>query len=427
MAVQTSQNLCVRPVAPTSSLPPLSRLASITPTQIVHTLDNLRAIYIDPIPCSPLQKKSLLSKAPMLPKHVLHDTSVPDSGYASAEEDEDEDDVTSEDAPFDVDTLRADTFERDHAIRWLTSFTARSDIWLSASDSDTDADARASLVDDAAALLSSFTSEEEEGDEAITRPFDFPKGEADGTVHVELNDAPLLNDDHTSVGLQSWASAIILAERMCTAPSTFGLSASSLKTTQAESGGPRVLELGAGTGLLSIVAAKLFETDDSVTPTIVATDYHPSVLANLSVNIEINFPSASPSPVSVLPLDWEHPVYDGTLAAPFDAVLAADCVYHPSHARWIRDCVTDTLARPHGVFWMIMALRLTGRHEGMYETVEAVFPRANAGTGAGSEAEGKRDGLRLAILDVQHLGRKEGVGRVDEGGYRLFKIGWVPC
>lgn len=420
MAVKTSSILRAQPVAPTSSLPPLSRITSISPAQVIQALDNLRAIYIDHIPSLPLREKAPPSKTRTLPKHLLHDTSVPDSGYASAEEDDDDDgEPGCSEVAFDIDGLRADPFERDHAIRWLTSFTARSDIWMSASDSDADADARASLVDDAAALLGSFAGDEEE-EEALTRSFSFRKGEGEGTVHVDLNDAPLLNDDHTSVGLQSWASAIILAERMCVAPSTFGLGAASLKTTQA----PRILELGAGTGLLSIVAAKLSKSQDSMSPTIVATDYHPSVLANLSINIGINFPSSSLSPVSVLALDWEHPVYEGTLAAPFDIILAADCVYHPSHARWIRDCVADTLARPHGVFWMIMALRLTGRHEGMYETVEAVFPMAGSAT---SEAEGRRDGLQLAILDVQHLERKQGVGRVDEGGYRLFKIGWVPC
>ncbi|EMD42342.1 hypothetical protein CERSUDRAFT_110851 [Gelatoporia subvermispora B] len=410
-----------RPAAPTSCLPPLVRLTSITPAQIIQALDNLRTIYIGPAPCYPLRGESPLAKARVLPKHVLHDVSVPDSGYASAEEDE-EDDEMIPGKLFDIDTLRADTFERDHAIRWLTTFTARSDIWVSASDSD--ADARASLVDDAAALLSFFAGDAEEGDEAITRPFDFPKGETAGTVHVELNDAPLLNDDHTSVGLQSWASAIILAERMCTAPSTFGLGGTSLKSAQAGSKDVRILELGAGTGLLSIVAAKLLESDGKASQTIVATDYHSSVLENLAVNLKINFPSTSPSPVSVLPLDWEHPVYAGPLGSPFDIIFAADCVYHPSHARWIRDCVVGTLVQPHGVFWMIMALRLTGRHEGMYETVEAVFPRA--GSASTAEAAGKRKGLQLAIMNVQHLGRKEGVGRADEGSYRLFKIGWAP-
>ncbi|PCH34423.1 hypothetical protein WOLCODRAFT_22688 [Wolfiporia cocos MD-104 SS10] len=413
-------NLTRRPTPPTSSLPPLARLASCSPNRVAEALENLRYIYV-PQTVLGLPAES---SAKHLPEHLIHDNSVPDSGYASAEEDEDECPTSDAD---ELDALCADSFEREHAIRWLTGFTARSDTFVFSASSDEESDARAALVDNAAAILASFAGDEEE-DEDITRRFAFATQGGD-EVAVELNDAPLLSEDHTSVGLQSWASSVHLSERICASPDTFGLGPC------ARGCEPRVLELGAGTGLLSIAAAKLLQQhapSHTLAYPVVATDFHPSVLANLQANVDTNFPPCSDAqpestaPIVVRALDWEHPVYTQELARPFDVILAADVVYHPSHARWIKNCVERLLVRADdgsqqsGVFWLIIALRSTGRHEGMSDTVEEVFPPAE------KLREGVSDGKsQLAILSLEKLERQEGLGRVDEGGYVLYRIGWV--
>jgi len=407
---------------PTSSLPPLSRLADCSLDQIADALKNLRAIYVDAF----LPTVSEVFPAKGLPKHTIHDTSVPDSGYASAEEDDEDneapmghDDGDAE--AYDPDILRSDTFEREFAIRWLTGFTARSDIWVYSVDTDAESDARANLVDDAASVLAAFAGEDEE--QPLTRQFTFALDAGDA-VEVELNDAPLLSEDHTSVGLQSWGSSILLAELICAAPDVFGVTVSK--------NAPRVLELGAGTGLLSIVAAKVLQRS-SLThlplPTIIATDYHPSVLVNLQSNVNANFSTSDdPIPIIVHPLDWQHPVYENELSTSFDIILAADVVYHPQHTRWIKACVERLLVRPEGIsddggaFWLIIPVRPTGRHEGMSDTVEEVFRWASdVENSVGLSA----DGLELAILNMRKLERHEGVGRADEGGYKLYRIGWV--
>ena len=394
---------------PTSSLPPLSRLPSCSLKQVAEAVENLRSIYCP-------QALTTLPKPKALPKHLVHDTTVPDSGYASEDgDDEPDDDECDANSAYDADVLRADSFERDFAIRWLTGFTARADMWAySEGCSEDESEARAALVDAAASMLATFAGHDE--DEDITRTFTFPTGRTlpsgePEVVNVELNDAPLISDDHTSVGLQSWGSAIRFAERMALDPSAFGL-------TLPSSGTLRVLELGAGTGLLGIVAAKLLalSAPSPSTLELVATDFHPSVLDNLRRNVATNFPAPESSPVDVRALDWERPAYAGALAAPFDVVLAADVIYHPDHARWIKTCAAPLLA-PGGVFWLIMALRPTGRHEGMSDTVDTVFGRAEKDT-AGAEKE-------LAILEVEDIQKQAGVGRVDEGGYKLYKIGWV--
>lgn len=396
----------LQPVAPTTSLPALARLSSIPTEQIERALANLRNIYTSfPLPPPSARRK--------------HVASVPDSGYASAEEDEEggceDTGETGIGEGFDVDVLRSDPFEREFVIRWLTAFTARSDSWVCDSGIEEEK-ARTQLVDDAAFLLASFAGSEDEED-ALTRTFSFPtfdeQGIASGDVHVELNDAPLLSQDHTSVGLQSWGSSIVFAERMCAHPSHFGL------TSQHDL---RLLELGAGTGMLSIAVAKLC-AQKSASVEVVATDYHPQVLDNLRSNVEVNFTASRCSPITVAPLDWQTPIYNEPLHRPFDVILAADVIYHPDHARWIKACVETLLQRPMpqrggGVFWLIIPVRSTGRHEGMADTVEAVFRSEAVIKAAGG-------GVELGILVMEGVGKHDGIGRADESCYRLFKIGWV--
>lgn len=335
------------------------------------------------------------------------DDKIPDSGYASAVVSDDEwdgEEVFEDLDSNSVDALRADPFERAFAIKWITGLIARIDDPMP-DDSVVDPDeARELLLEDVTSLLARFSHREEEEDYALTRSFTFPSHGT--TVHIELNDAPLSNSDHTSVGLQSWGSAIIFAERLCANPASFGLTATHPL---------RVLELGAGTGLLSIAVAKLLPR-----ATVVATDYHPAILANLAANLRTNFClPTDQARITARELDWAHPA---PLGAPFDIVLAADVVYHPEHARWIRGCVARVLRRPGsgpadegGVFHLIVPLRLSGRNEGMDRTIDEAFA-----------CDAHQKFPRLAVLETTSVERQgAGVGRADETGYRVFRIGWV--
>jgi predicted nicotinamide N-methyase len=389
------------PISPTVSLPPLNRLSNCSHTQVVDALANLRALYFP----SPLMESLWLqtnSRPNASLVHRVHDNSVPDSGYASAEEDDNEIPFSDDDERSEaLELLRVDVFERAFTIKWLIGFTARSDAWLFSASKE-EIEAYMCAVDEAASLLALFTGPEP--DQAITRNFSFPT-RGGQPIEIELNDAPLLGEDHTAVGLQSWASSILLAERICANAGKFNLDVT-------RGGGLRVLELGAGTGLLSISVARMAAHGRSLTPPpfIVATDFHPDVLANLQRNVDTNGDSNS---IIVRELDWSRPNPGSTpFDRPFDVILAADVVYEPSHASWIADCVTKLLARPTGVLWMIVALRSGGRHEGLSSTVGEAFSRE----------EGE---ARLSILNEETLRRIDGHGRADEMGYELFKIGWV--
>jgi protein-lysine N-methyltransferase EEF2KMT len=417
------------PKAPTSCLPPLARLSECTPAQLDYALNGLKAIYW-PSPIPSALKLSALKHANVA-KLDFKKVPVPDSGYASAEEEDENQDEGSDGEDIDLDTIRADPLERAFAIKWLTGFLSRSDDWCSTSDVESEEGNTyrevVQVQELATRLLSRFsTSAEDEQEESlnVTRTFSFPTPGAE-PIQVVLNDAPLETSDHTSVGLQSWGSCIILAEMMCADPHRFCLGGFLPPPIASK----RVLELGAGTGMLSIVAAKLL-TPNAPGSTIIATDYHPLVLENLRANISTHFPmfcsnENTNTVVHVQPLDWSSPYLDySPLSEPFDILLAADVIYDPAHARWLNGVAKATLSRdnPDARFWLIVPRRIAGRLAGVETSVDEIFSWADTSVFNPSGMGRTRD--ELIIINMQDINKVNGIGRVDEGGYRLFEIGW---
>ena len=133
--------------------------------------------------------------------------------------------------------------------------------------------------------------------------------------------------DHLSVGVQTWGSAILLGRRMARDPSEFGLFDSGRPN------GIRILDLGAGTGLMSILCRKLLDLHSATAHTVigdepvavrdggkeeglvVATDFLPEVLDNLKICVDLNFPTpltgtttklhkGSETGIHIAKLDW---------------------------------------------------------------------------------------------------------------------------
>ncbi|PVH97480.1 hypothetical protein DM02DRAFT_616506 [Periconia macrospinosa] len=390
----TSPTCCV---PPSSSLPPIRTLLTVPPSTIKAALHNLQALYC------PLRLPTSLGKS------RVSELAQADSGYAS------EDEVDSQSAAANAEStltaLRADEFEKAFAVRWLTSLIGRAEEL----DLD-DEEERSQIVDDAAFVLGSFSDHAagDEADESLTRDFSFPihdKGIATSkTVDVQLNDAPLSDTDHTDVGLQSWGASIVFSSLMCEDPLRFGLT--SLPPSA------NIIELGAGTGLVSLTLAKLLPTISNSAFHISATDYHPTVLQNLQRNIATNFPTQSQTstvcPITTQLLDWSTPPPD--LASTAHMLFAADVVYAPEHASWLRDCAAHLLL-PDGIFWLIVTVRKVGKFEGIPDTAEAAF--------LNEEELPRKEGKRLRIVDRFVLDKKRGIGRGDENCYMVFKILWV--
>ncbi|KDQ20775.1 hypothetical protein BOTBODRAFT_26794 [Botryobasidium botryosum FD-172 SS1] len=297
--------------------------------------------------------------------------------------------------------VRRDDYERSHSVRWLTGFIARSSEWTVLGDADEKQ--REGLVDDAAALLACCAGASAAG--RLQRTLSFPRGDAKNPLEIVLQDAGLQNNVIDDVGMQTWGSSLVLAELLAPSPEKFGLADPGEVATL------RVLELGAGTGLLSLVVGKLVELGDIQSPAeLVATDFQPAVIRNLRANVAFNFPDPPHDlTLRVHELDWKQ-VHDTPstqrlsppLDSPFDVILAADVIYEMDHAEWIKSTV-ERLLRPGGQFHLIIPLR--PGHSREANTVERVFPMAGSssgGVGIDKVAEIEKDADWLGREQVRY-------------------------
>lgn len=386
---------------PSAALPPLKRLSNYSSVELAPLLKFLRTLYEAPVAGSkPAQ----------------------DSGYASeASDDEDSSPAVKRGDPLE--TLRADRFEKSVAMKWLVGLVARGEEWVEeVPEDDAEYTSRSQTIEEAASLLSAISGIVTG---ALMRTFQFPHADKSvEPISIHLRDASILSQDHTSVGLQTWGSSCILGQRMVRSPDIYGLQRSS---PESGAGPLRVLELGAGTGLMSMVISKLLKQDARV----IATDFHPAVLENLRSNIAGNFPGEGAFPPEVLPLDWRHlhsiatgdcsDTLEDPFNEPFDHIIGADIIYEVAHVAWIKSSV-ELLLKPEGTFHLIMPIRPT--HEAESVLVPEMFPTAEEAQAkrAGDTAAGKPE---LAVLNRQSIDRIAGTGRFDELQYYLYRIGWV--
>ncbi|KAH7923750.1 hypothetical protein BV22DRAFT_1120625 [Leucogyrophana mollusca] len=402
---------------PTTHLPPIAKIASFTASQLLDALTYLRTLYL------PAVRGSRRARIRPIPGHEA-----------------------------DVDLLRSDAFERSYAIRWLTALIAQIELWGDLADADrlpsegalaapepTAAHGEI-LIQQAASLLAICAGVAAAG--KITRVFSFGSGRS--TVEVQLTDIPLDNSDYGSVGAQTWGSACVLAEMIVERPETFGLISSGIpsdRTAPAAKARFRMLELGAGTGLVTLTVGKLMGAIPQWADRraiLVATDFHPSVLANLQTNIRSNFTEDSdkhqPSVLSHF-LDWsQFPTMQtppGIFAEPFDLVVGADIVYETQHAVWIKGCLETLLRRSRGpasgpsAFHLVIPLRPT--HTAESNTIETVFSRSSD-IDANAPVHAREELVILSkesiVCDAHDGTGREWSGRAEDVEYIYYEIGW---
>ncbi|GAA5850912.1 hypothetical protein JCM3766R1_003999 [Sporobolomyces carnicolor] len=504
---------------PTSVLPKLSRNLSssnLTSQKILDLIKHLRTLYVAASEDSDLA-------------HPTEEAARQAQFSSEVEEDETVDPL-----------LHQDQFERSWAVNWLSLVVKRGEEWIEEaheSGDEREKELRSEIVDEAAALVSHMTATSEGG--AILRPLLLPTCLPDAAEQTEpltitLNDALPSHLDPTSVGLQSWGSSIILARMIALDPVKFGVGVPD----------QRVLELGAGTGLLSLVWKGMSERM-GVPSEVFATDYHDGVLENLQKNVISNSAAVSPAqsplvspslrpvnpktsglsspsvpgtphsnpspsssssssslPVQTHKLDWSAVHSSRAFSAasnprnpiptimpppfdkPFHTLIAADVVYGPTHAIWLKSCVEQFLIKPDApnaslesesrlpqeianlslsdstvplplpsrpslhstdtsanveqsalshvattttsgaessvsgpAFHLIVPLRPT--HVEAIASITKVFPSKES-----LEARTSGEPWRVAIQSITEIERVQGVGRADEGSYKLFRIGW---
>ncbi|KAG8855602.1 hypothetical protein FRB96_006797 [Tulasnella sp. 330] len=391
----------------------------------------------------------------------------PDLGYASNAS-------GNHHATVSAHELRSDAFERSIAINWLTGLVGRGEDWIEAVWEEEEVKRRIEVIEDASTLLAAFAgSASKPTTQSIvltgssTRYSEGAQPARPISIVVHLQDAAstFLTEDHTSVGLRTWGASRLFAERLVNHPESFGLDMNYVVVPSPRR--PlRILELGAGTGLISLALAKLLPRD---TAQIFASDFHPRVLENLKANVRRNFVehrhaagsggSGGNTPPVVVSLDWRElhdrrqrqeqcsdvevlplaPPFD----TPFDWIIGADVVYEPAHALWIRSTVQHLLRHPcttvtpikssistssqpsntfMSSFHLIMPVRPT--HDEETSSVPTLFPTRDAALRERGDG-GKMDSV-LAVCDIEEVkGMAETGHDQDIVRYLLYRIGWV--
>lgn len=273
------------------------------------------------------------------------------------------------------------------------------------------------LLDDAAALLSIFAGTASAG--KLNRTFTFEPFQST-PIHVEVTDIPLENQDYTTLGAQTWGGAHVLAEIIIQNPRRFALHPEQSRSML----NPKILELGAGTGLVSLAAFR-YLASKRLGATIYATDFNPLILDNLAHNISINQLAIPEQNIDLKMssglLDWSNPdAAHLDLFNSVDLVLGADVIYEELHANWIRACLEKFMRRPQPnevqpMFHLVIPLRPTHAFES--NTIEGIFPLR-------SETSGQ-NGWELVVFSrdsvLCEIGDDVVDGRIE---YAYYTIGW---
>ena len=307
-------------------------------------------------------------------------------------------------------------FSRKLACDWLT--TLISYLQKSLSKGGENLEAYETLLDDAAALLANFAGTASAG--KLTRTFTFGNPPSP-LVNVQVTDIPLENQDYTTLGAQTWGGAHVLAEIIIRDPRRFGLHP---ERTPPSTGGPKILELGAGTGLVSLAVYR-YLASRQISAIIHVTDFNSLILDNLAQNISINKPTMPESgdpKISCGPLDWSNPdTADSHLSDSVDLVLGADIIYEEFHAGWIRTCLERFMRKPRlgsahqPVFHLVIPLRPTHSFES--NTIEGTFPLKSGTSG--------KQGWELTVFSKDSILCEASDDAADgQVEYVYYTIGW---
>jgi SAM-dependent methyltransferase len=143
---------------------------------------------------------------------------------------------------------------------------------------------------------------------------------------VRLQEQVLVDD---ALGSRTWGAAPLLANRLLRkhlSSETERCRGSCGESGEEMKGTLRVLELGAGTGLVGLAMARSIRRS-GISAQVYLTDYHADVLANLRDNVALNgWNDADVNrlvDVQVCPLDWRNAGLTSGLDAPFDVLVAA--------------------------------------------------------------------------------------------------------
>ncbi|CAL8583544.1 Protein-lysine N-methyltransferase rrg1 [Xanthoria parietina] len=215
------------------------------------------------------------------------------------------------------DIAAASQLDEANLPRYLTSIIASSLAWIE------EESVREEIWEAASSRLS-----ERSGRTAIpsmSRTFSIPTSTT-SSVSITLREPSLTADN---LGHKTWLASYLLAKRL---PSL-------VPYLPAFERGGQVIELGAGTGLVGVAIAAMFDVHVQLTDL-------PAIVPNLRANVTANSLSITQGSTSVGELDWssspdccieQHEAYD--------VVVAADPLYSPQHPAWLVATIGCVLKR----------------------------------------------------------------------------------
>lgn len=161
---------------------------------------------------------------------------------------------------------------------------------------------------------------------SVTRTFVIPATFSTDEVSITLHEPSLTADN---LGHKTWLASFLLAKRLPSLLShlpNFTRNAEDIdvsSTLHTRESTVQAIELGAGTGLVGLAAAAIFDIHVHLTDL-------PAIVPNLQANVAGN-PRGN---TSVGELDWSNQE-DEKEHQKYDLVLAADPLYSPQHPAWL--------------------------------------------------------------------------------------------
>ncbi|KAI4265824.1 MAG: hypothetical protein L6R38_009155 [Xanthoria sp. 2 TBL-2021] len=211
----------------------------------------------------------------------------------------------------------ASQYDEANLPRYLTSIIASSLAWIE------EESVREQIWEAASARLS-----ERSGRSAISsmsRTFNIPTSTAN-SVSITLREPSLIADN---LGHKTWLASYLLAKRLPKLASY---------VPALEISG-QVIELGAGTGLVGLAIAAVFDVHVHLTDL-------PAIVPNLLANVTANSLNIIKGSTSVGELDWSNsPDCCSEEHEAYDVVVAADPLYSPQHPAWLVATIDHVLKR----------------------------------------------------------------------------------
>ncbi|KAL8760235.1 MAG: hypothetical protein Q9184_003406 [Pyrenodesmia sp. 2 TL-2023] len=245
------------------------------------------------------------------------------------------------------------------SLAWIPNDDVREQIWEAASTRLSERSGRSAIP-------------------SVSRTFVIPASATTKAVSITLHEPSITADN---LGHKTWLASFLLAKRLPTLRPHLPF----LNTDGSQTPRPRAIELGAGTGLVGLAVAALYNVDVRLTDL-------PAIVPNLRSNVDAYSSDAihHRGDISVGELDWSDlPCSEAETENQYDLVVAADPLYSPQHPAWLIAAIDFVLKKKERAARVVIELPL---REAYMPEVED-FKRRMKALGLLIEVEGLESGF----------------------------------